>query len=173
MEGTIKKCCKCKVEKPLSSFHKRSHTKDGLDFRCKSCRKIERSIYRKTETYLDNTRRYNQSEHGRVSRRKTIKKYRETHLSRTKARDRKNRLKHVFGLTLDQYDKILENQNGVCAICGKPERAKMYGVIRRLAVDHDHKTGKIRGLLCALCNQAIGLLNDDINNLASAIKYLS
>ena len=62
---------------------------------------------------------------------------------------------------------MFEKQGGCCAICGG---VNVNG--RRLAVDHEHETGKVRGLLCDKCNLAIGLF-DDINNLASAIKYLS
>ncbi len=58
------------------------------------------------------------------------------------------------------------NQNGGCAICGQPQE-------RRLHVDHDHKTGRIRGLLCGSCNRAIGLLKESVASLASAIGYLS
>ncbi len=75
-------------------------------------------------------------------------------------------LKRKYNLTPEQYLTMLKNQNGVCAICGKQEKN------RRLAVDHCHKTGKIRGLLCALCNTAIGKFNDDVNLLTKAIKYL-
>lgn len=81
-----------------------------------------------------------------------------------------------YSLTKDSYQKILDSQNGVCAICKKPE------VVRKnLSVDHDHRCcthhkscGKcIRGLLCHRCNQALGLMNDDILILKSAVDYLS
>lgn len=63
---------------------------------------------------------------------------------------RKAHLKSKFNITLEQYDKMLEKQNGVCAICGKPP------IHRKLAIDHNHKTGKIRGLLCIRCNPMLG-----------------
>lgn len=59
-----------------------------------------------------------------------------------------------FGLTEEQYDQMLVQQNGVCKICERPSR----GRCSRLAVDHDHKTGKIRGLLCMVCNTRLGFL---------------
>lgn len=90
---------------------------------------------------------------------------------------RKNRqLKTHFGITLEEYTRMLEKQNFVCKICQKPETRCIGGVhntLRSLCVDHCHKTGKIRGLLCAYCNKAIGLFNDDITLIAESIKYLS
>jgi hypothetical protein len=66
---------------------------------------------------------------------------------------RPKRLPQVYGLTVDEYDLLLNSQGAVCAICGKPCSSG-----RRLAVDHDHVTGMTRGLLCHLCNRGAGLL---------------
>jgi Recombination endonuclease VII len=78
-----------------------------------------------------------------------------------------------FGLDDKQYNKILFQQNNCCAICktdvGHYSKSNKKC---RLAVDHDHKTGKVRGLLCNSCNRALGLLKDSITNLHSAIVYL-
>ena len=78
-----------------------------------------------------------------------------------------------FGLTKESYNTLLKEQNNKCAVC----RASIGHISKnktncRLAVDHDHKTGKIRGLLCGSCNRALGLLKDSINNLQNAISYL-
>ena len=104
------------------------------------------------------------------------KKYRENNKEELNARIRDKRskasikpydyLKRDYGLTYDQYLCMLKSQGGVCAICGKAEEK------RRLAVDHCHNTGVIRGLLCGMCNTAIGKLNDDVNLLKKAIEYL-
>lgn len=86
---------------------------------------------------------------------------------------RANVLRSNYGLTLDDYNRMLAEQNGVCAICKQPERATIKGGgLRPLAVDHCHKTGKVRGLLCMHCNQALGKFNDNPGILASAISYL-
>lgn len=79
-----------------------------------------------------------------------------------------------FGITIEQYDQKLAVQNGVCAICNKEETQKgRGGLVKYLAVDHDHKTGKIRGLLCARCNHRIlGYIKDSIEHLEAAIEYL-
>ena len=83
------------------------------------------------------------------------------------------RLKNFYGIDKDEYNRMLEAQGGTCLIC------KKSGHIRRknsrpiaLAVDHNHETGKIRGLLCINCNSGIGKLGDSITMLKKAIKYL-
>lgn len=79
-----------------------------------------------------------------------------------------------FGITLEEYNKILKVQNNVCAICGKEESAKHRLTKKKmyLAVDHDHKTGKVRGLLCDRCNNLLGRCQDNIIILKNAILYL-
>jgi len=78
-----------------------------------------------------------------------------------------------YGITGEQFRKMLKEQNNVCLICKKPELAKWQGSIQKtLAVDHDHKTGKVRGLLCHRCNKALGEFNDDVALLQTAIDYL-
>lgn len=77
-------------------------------------------------------------------------------------------LKLDFGISLEQYEDILIDQLGVCAICNKKEPVKN----KRLAVDHCHTSGKIRGLLCSNCNLALGHFKDNVQFLANAISYL-
>ena len=84
--------------------------------------------------------------------------------------DRSSNLMRLYGLTLDQYDALVAQQDGVCAICGELP-AKGRG--RRLVVDHDHETGEIRGLLCGLCNVALGYLREDPKLFDRAKAYLN
>jgi hypothetical protein len=77
--------------------------------------------------------------------------------------------KRRYGITLEQYEAMMQKQNEVCAICQVPGATGSYGM---LDVDHCHKTGKVRGLLCIKCNHAIGVLGDDVEGLMRAIKYL-
>jgi len=81
-------------------------------------------------------------------------------------------LKRDFSLSFEDYKKMLLAQNGVCAICDCPETSTYKGKLRHLSVDHDHKTGQIRGLLCNDCNSALGFFKDDIQVLRKAAKYL-
>jgi hypothetical protein len=74
-----------------------------------------------------------------------------------------------YGLTLIEYDKLLSDQEGRCACCGSIDPKCRW---KRFAVDHDHSTGKIRGLLCFECNTGIGNLGDSIEGLQKAINYL-
>jgi len=82
--------------------------------------------------------------------------------------------KNKVKVTKEYYEELLQKQDGSCAICGNPEtmiRADKKG-IKRLAIDHCHKTKIIRGLLCQMCNQALGHMKDSIERLESAIRYL-
>jgi len=82
-------------------------------------------------------------------------------------------LKRMFGIDLNDYNNLLFEQNGVCAICKLPEKGKRrLTEPKALAVDHCHVTGKIRGLLCSECNKGIGLFNDNIELLYTALLYL-
>jgi Recombination endonuclease VII len=73
-----------------------------------------------------------------------------------------------YGINSQQYDVMFKNQNGMCAICGRPPKN------RRLNVDHCHKTGRIRGLLCWRCNRGLGFFwNDDPVLMKKAIEYLT
>ena len=102
---------------------------------------------------------------------------RKAYLSVRRVQDKKSlyRKKQHFkkyGLTLEDFQNELQNQNYVCAICFQPETSKQQGTLRRLSVDHNHTTGCYRGLLCGKCNKGIGLLQDDIAILKQAIQYL-
>lgn len=82
---------------------------------------------------------------------------------------RQKRLKQLFGLTVDQYDALHAAQAGGCAICSTALPGSNFP---QLAVDHDHQTGYVRGLLCAQCNAGLGAFGDDPARLAAAIAYL-
>lgn len=77
------------------------------------------------------------------------------------------RLKRLFNLTIEERDKIFEFQQNVCAICGKTPKSG-----KRLAIDHDHRTGLIRGGLCWVCNKTIGTFRDRADMLQRASDYL-
>ena len=100
-----------------------------------------------------------------------MREYRKKNPDKMKSID----LKKNFGISLQDYKYILEKQSNTCAICRLPEtsidhRTKM---IRKLAVDHDHFTGEVRGLLCSKCNVGLGQFQDDTELLLSAVAYLS
>ncbi len=85
---------------------------------------------------------------------------------------RNHRLQYDYNITRKQYELLLKSQNCVCAICNQPETIKRNGKIQTLSVDHNHKTNKIRGLLCQKCNISLGGFNDNLELLEAAAKYL-
>lgn len=90
------------------------------------------------------------------------------HPERGRRANRDGQLKTKFGITRIEYDAWLKRQHFKCAIC----RTHMNLLSRSLAVDHDHETGTVRGLLCSACNTALGLIKEDPVWLRAAAKYL-
>ena len=82
-------------------------------------------------------------------------------------RERRDRhLRRAYGISIEEYERLFTSQRGRCAICGcRPDT-------RPLEVDHDHKTGRIRGLLCRECNLALGKLGDNVKTLKKAVEYM-
>jgi len=138
----LKYCSHCKKKLPLGKYNKHKNEKDGLQPICAECQKEYATKYR-------------QSPRGQNIR-------------------RANHTKSRFGLSQKQYFKLLEAQKEVCKICNNPETAMGSGgkKSRLLSVDHNHKTGKIRGLLCHSCNSLIGHARENILILQKTIKYL-
>jgi hypothetical protein len=109
-------------------------------------------------------------EDGKSKNPLVIKEYAKSHNRRWRERDperakragRKSRLKK-YNLTIEAYDLLSESQQGLCKICN---------LMKKLHVDHDHKTGKVRGLLCGSCNRAIGLLQENLKVFIAAMEYL-
>lgn len=137
-----KRCTKCGQEKPFDDFYQDKNRKDGYRFECKTC----------TNEANKNWWQANKERHRLAGWR--------YHLKRT------------FGITSEQYNIILVAQNGKCAICGQAETSTRKGKLKRLAVDHDRKTKKIRALLCVNCNTGIGSLQHDPNLLEKAAAYV-
>lgn len=96
------------------------------------------------------------------------KEYRKENFDKIAAKKREWHLKTTFGISVDDYNRMFDEQNGCCNICLKHQITFKI----RLAVDHDHVTGKIRGLLCEACNTSLGKFEDSIDNLERALQYL-
>lgn len=139
----MKFCRTCKLEKPLKDFSAYK-LKSGLGYRhsCKSCHNL-------IEKSRDKSHR----------------------ISITKEYKRAERFRRVYGISLEDYDSLLQQQAGLCAICLEPQSwNRREGDV--LVVDHDHHTGRVRGLLCHACNQTLGLMRDNPELLMAAAKYL-
>jgi hypothetical protein len=144
----MKTCFRCKLEKPFSDFFPNKKRKDNVSTYCKPCQ-LE---YART--------RYNNPENH-----KQIKMDRNLYLSNRKDSTRKWYLKTTYGLTQEEYSDLYAKSDGKCYICFE---SKSY----YLHVDHNHTTGKIRGLLCHSCNVGIGMLKDSPELLSLAARYL-
>ena len=92
---------------------------------------------------------------------------------RNKQRIWENKLQYRYGITKEDYNYLFTKQKGCCAICGTDNPSSKSKKHKYFSVDHCHQTGKVRGLLCATCNSAIGLLGDCPATISKASLYLS
>lgn len=144
----MKVCSNCGRNKNYTAFAYSGTTKDGHEDYCKVCKKTVLKIQKARATKA--TQLAHQSARW--------------HAQRPYLRD--------YGITLEDYKRLLEAQGGVCAICKRPETKQINGKVIPLAVDHDHVTKLVRGLLCARCNTGIGQFEDNVDFLLAAADYL-
>jgi hypothetical protein len=169
----MKTCNTCHTEKLIDAFHKNAASPDGHANICKECMNARQRAYRKSAVFNSESARekrhaYYVANKEHIARKKVDRHKEAPHLRRSMV------LRKKFGISIEEYEAMLAEQNGVCAICKQPERA-LNGYTKEVAsmpVDHDHGTGKVRGLLCSHCNRALGLFQDNIKILNSAINYL-
>lgn len=178
-----KTCPICKQNKIISEFNICKYNKDGFQRMCRICQ----SNYRKSRREYNN--KYNK-EYNLLypeKRLKASKEYRERNYEKVcksardyarrirkekpeecHKKDRKVALLKYYGITENEYNNLYKKQNGVCAICGGKQRKNN----KYFCIDHDHKTKKVRGLLCHNCNVALGLINENKEILKKMIEYL-
>jgi len=178
---TARVCVTCRQLKPWDEFYKHPTGSNGHQAQCKDCFRIKYDGADKPRAKVTPKGRecskcgeyklWDQFYH----RTREGKKCTETACKAcTLANTRRNKLLRVYGLTIETYAAMLEEQNHVCAICHQPETAKApAGHTIPLAVDHDHTSGNVRALLCRRCNTSIGKFNDDPKLLQSALDYLT
>jgi hypothetical protein len=142
MDNKTKTCNGCKQTLPVSKFSKRLN---GYQHLCKPCQ----SVYQKNYVRKRNP-------------------------EARAAANRKWRLIKIFGITPDDYQKMLESQNHACAVCRQPEIQIHHATKKQLplSVDHCHKTGKVRQLLCNRCNTTLGKVDDDGDLLRALAEYV-
>jgi Autographiviridae endonuclease VII len=159
----MKRCKKCGVDKPLDDFYRARRAADGYRSECKECNlAAKRARYRANpQPHIDRVRAWRNAnvERARETQRRANRR------RRGKARD--DHLRRTFGISSEEYDAMLAEQGGVCGICGSPPPDGSS-----LHVDHDAKTGRIRGLLCFRCNAALGQLRDSVDLLLAGADYL-
>lgn len=190
----MKTCKKCGVEKPFSQYTKDKHRPDGRDSRCRKCKKVAIAGWKKQDTKARKLARaqkkglrlvlksngqkicahcgevksldsfYLSTKRGLFSEcKQCAAKKAKSPKWRKSASD--CRLRSKYGLLREDFDQILLNQQNKCKICGEE-------FLKTPNIDHCHKTGTLRGLLCRQCNQGLGLFKDSPNILISAAAYL-
>lgn len=133
-----KVCCVCSERKDFSKFYNFKNKSDNKSYRCKWCDDAARI------NYLNSNR------------------------AKAQRNARSATLRYKYGISLEDYESMLDKQGGCCAICkGQETRGA-----NSFSVDHCHSTGKVRGLLCNNCNRGIGLLGDTSDGLMKAVEYL-
>lgn len=166
MPVTQRRCYVCTIVKPICEFYpSKRKNGGGYQYECKSCTRsykteFRRKHYQRLSEALKKYKRDN-PEKIRAARNKSAKANPDTHYDYM--------LKKSYGLSKKDYEQMLADQDGKCAICGKTESTGRSG---KLHVDHCHTTGMVRGLLCCNCNQGIGRFLDDPKLLISAAAYL-
>lgn len=143
----MKICSKCNIEKSKQEFHKQKENKGGLKGTCKKCvSTFKKDTYDPVKSSIYHKEKYRSNPD----------------------KERNRQLIKNFGITLDDYDKMFNKQEGRCKICNR-HRIEFN---KALAVDHCHATGIIRGLLCRDCNTGLGLFDDNTETLKKAVNYL-
>lgn len=122
----------------------------------------------KKNYFKNKIKRKEQANNYRKENRETIKKRQKEWYDNNSDKVKEQKLKKCYNLSLTEYNKMFEKQNGKCAICERHQDELKF----KLSVDHCHRTNKIRGLLCDKCNRGIGFLNDDKEIVQNALKYL-
>lgn len=155
----MKKCTKCQMELSIDNFYgAKRKDKENVYYSsvCKSCTNLATRTRRKKA--------------GDVYRQREAERKRTAYHKKREHFATKNREKHLwltYGLTMKDYENLLDFQDWSCAICFA------HFVDGKANVDHCHSTGRVRGLLCHNCNTSIGLMKESIENLKSAISYLT
>lgn len=166
MKVICRKCSACKETLEYGLFQSDSSRKDGISYECKSCKSKRSKTYRANNKktisesgkkwYVSNKEKC--AENSRKWHEKNIGKKRDKHLKKT------------YGINLVEYTKMVCDQNGLCLICNNPPTGS--GRYEELFVDHDHVTGKVRGLLCNGCNTALGMVKESTDTLSNMIDYI-
>jgi Autographiviridae endonuclease VII len=160
----VKRCKQCDETKPLDDFYRDSGCRDGHRPECKRCNLARRkAAYRADPApVIERAKRWQAENPERYAQRQ--REYRES--GKKAIADRKSHLKRKYGLTVEQYEAMLDAQGGVCFICREtPGDLPLH-------VDHDHTTGDVRGLLCIRCNNALGLFQESPALFQAAADYL-
>ncbi|HMK11483.1 MAG TPA: endonuclease VII domain-containing protein [Acidimicrobiales bacterium] len=162
----MKRCRICNEVKPLDAFYAMKGMRDGHRSECKAC-----NLSRRKAAYAANPEPT--IERAKAWRRANPERAAETQRNYRSQFDyagsmRASHLRRKFGITQEQYERRLREQGGGCAVCKRPPKPG-----KSLHVDHDHETGRVRGLLCFRRNAALGQLDDDLERIEAALTYVA
>lgn len=157
----MKTCSKCNQP---GSFYKDKNAAGGFRAVCKTCDKAKASNWNKAnaDKHADHEKNYRQSNVDQMKANK--KRYYENNSRSVK----NSALKYNYGLSIEEFDLMKSNQNNSCNLCKRDESE----LDRPLCVDHCHTSGKVRSLLCAQCNSALGLIKENIETAKNLLAYL-
>jgi hypothetical protein len=158
----MKRCKRCGDLKPHSEFYRAPGCRDGHRSECKVCNLAARKA-----KYLENpAKEIARVREWRRKHRAQFQEYQRAYRARRPAELREGHLRRTFGMTLVEYDAMLEAQGGGCAVCGDiPAEGKSFHV--------DHLEDEVRGILCVRCNNALGLLRERAELAEIAVDYLA
>lgn len=185
--ATHRRCTKCRQWKEYSEYHKNKNREPQIIHTCKVC-KYEKRNKKRLEKYKKIEKKYGKvisksrgtltETHKRCSKCLDWKTYDQFQKDKARLMNLVNicascksayDIQKKYGIGLEEFTDLLAKQGGGCAICGATRGSKKS---ESLFVDHDHKTGKIRGLLCSHCNSMLGHSRDKVSNLRRGIQYL-
>ena len=201
MSGGFRICRSCREERASGQFRRDIRTRDGLARDCITCAEAEiagkwaasiekelsadPSLATATRTCpkcseskplisftANKNGRNGRNTHCRACQASKMRDWRARNADHIQKQQRKDWLNRKYGISLAEYDEILGAQGGRCAIC-REEGSVLRDGSTRLAVDHDHATGRVRGILCLSCNQAIALLEQYDHWIENALTYLA
>jgi hypothetical protein len=164
----MKKCIKCGVEQPLTGYYPCITTKDGVRNVCKKCMLVASKLWNKSNpaSRLESAIRWQKAHPDK--KKKFHIRWRKTNPEKYKECSKRAALRRNYGLTLESYIDLLEKHGKKCAICGK----NLLPTRNNTCLDHNHKTGKLRGFLCNRHNILLSVADDNPEILKLAIKYL-
>lgn len=179
----VKRCSKCLRLRAADHFGAESRRRDGRKPQCRECGNAQTRAYyqRNREKALARTGQWAR-EHPEVGRRKS-RAWREANIDKVREKKRRDyeengaeirallrdyHFRRKYGISLAEREAIAERQGHRCSVCGTHES----GLVKRLAVDHDHATGAVRALLCQSCNLGLGFFKDSPELLEKAAEYV-
>lgn len=162
----MKICCQCKEEKEIAEFNNDKNARDKHSRVCKQCNRLNNKIWVSKNKERRNA--YQRKRRSSPKGKALIKKYYRTYAGKYPQRNIERKLRKLYGIGIAEKEAMRLAQNNKCAVCSRE-----FTSLASAKVDHDHKTGKVRALLCHYCNTLVGFMREDVEALQNAIAYLT